>query len=246
MPTAVLAVLALALAVADDAPYEDAMAAGHKAYDAMALEDALADFQRAAAVDGVTVEDEVSARVWLGVTYAELAQFKEAKAAFVDAIRRDRGAKLPAGLPPKTIGLFEAARLIVDPPPGPPEPAVVDAPPVEHARPVIPDSLLARPATDDAQVDAEHPWETAPSSDGSDDADELVVVPQAARPPWILIASGAVAGGALLLVGTGAVLDIAAGPKPLDGGIASNALYGAGAALVVTAGALAVVGLVAN
>ena len=195
----------------------DALAAGRKAYDKIALEEALVDFESAEKL----APDDPEARVWVGVVLAEMGRFKDARAAFVDALKHGATA-LPDGVPPKTRGLFEAAKLDVEPPhPLPPDPQ-------EHA----PDASM-RPAPSAERTDA------ASSSLGAR-------ATSTTRTPWILVSGGVVAAGAVVLVSTGAVLDMAAGPKMLDGGLASDALYGTGSALLVAVGALAIVGLVAG
>lgn len=199
----------------------DAMAAGHAAYDAMALEVALKDFESAAKAN----PDDVDARIWVGVVLSEMGRFKEAKAAFVDALKKGATA-VPDGVPPRTRGLFESAKLEVEPPhPLPPDPPGSRGPPGSPER--APDVSVRE----------------APHSERSDDGPPAIKNAPA-RVPWVLVGGGVVAAGAVVLAGTGALIDVAVGPKMLDGGIASNALYASGSALFVAGGALAVVGLV--
>jgi tetratricopeptide (TPR) repeat protein len=205
--------LALAIAVAGTAPLEE----GRAHWRVMELEKAAAKFETA-----VTLAKDESARaealVWLGVVNAELGEFPRAKSAFVSALRLRGDVALPSDageIAPRVRGLFEAAKLEVEGPrplPRDPLPEVAE---------------VREPSRADEPTTAEP---TRPPVDEAREGDE--------GPPLLVVGAIALAGSGVMLLGTAAIVDVAAGPELLDGGAVSVVCLGAGGVMLLAGAAL--------
>lgn len=139
----IAALLFVAFALADNAPFQE----GLKAYDDIEYEDAIAKFQEAANVPGITNDDKAEVFLWLGVSHGQLGQFDAAKTAFDTAFTMNTNAAIATTLPPKVSEVLEASRqeaidreaaaAAAQAPPPPPKP-------VEEPLPVL---LIAGGAT---------------------------------------------------------------------------------------------------
>jgi tetratricopeptide (TPR) repeat protein len=205
--------IALLFALALATPLEE----GQAHWRVMDLEKAAAKFETA-----VTLAEDEDARaaalVWLGVVHAELGDFSRAKSAFVSALKLRADVELPANageIAPRVRGLFEAARLEVEGPrPLPRDLPDEPLPPIHGEATHIP----AAPLPPHGQA-------------------------QEQGAPLLVVASIALFGSGAMLLGTAAVVDVAAGPEVFDGGATSVVFLGAGAVMLVAGGALGIAAL---
>ena len=184
----------------------------------MELETAAAHFERAVTIAHDDTE-RAEALVWLGLARAELGDFSRAKTAFMRALRLRSDVVLPksAGeLAPRVRGLFEAAKLEVEGPRALPRD--------------LPDEPLP-PIYGEAP-----PASTTP----------VVVKRHGEAPALLVVGAVALAGSGVMLMGTAAIVDAAAGPELFDGGTTSIVVLGAGAVLLLAGGGLGAVALLAD
>ena len=210
------ALLVFALVVAAS-PLED----GQAHWRVMELEKAAAKFESAVTL-AKNEDARAEALVWLGVARAELGDFPRAKTAFMSALRLRSNVSLPASageVAPRVRGLFEAAKLEVEGPRPLPRDLPDEPLPPIHGEPGANGSSSSSPNA---------PVASAPVDDG---------------PPILVVGAIALAGSGVMLLGTAAIVDVAAGPELLDGGALSVACLGAGAVMLLAGGGLGAVAM---
>jgi tetratricopeptide (TPR) repeat protein len=207
--------IALLFVLALATPLEE----GQAHWRVMDLEKAAAKFETAVTL-AADEDARAAALVWLGVVHAELGDFSRAKSAFVSALKLRADVELPVNageIPPRVRGLFEAARLEVEGPRALPRDLPDEPlPPIHGEATHVPAPSLAQDGHTQAQ------------QQGS---------------PLLVVGSIALLGSGAMLLGTAAVVDVAAGPEVFDGGTSSVVFLGAGAVMLVAGGALGIVAL---
>lgn len=211
--------IALLLALAMAAPLEE----GQAHWRVMDLEKAAAKFESA-----VTLAKDEDARaealIWLGMARAELGDFPRAKAAFMSALRLRDDVTLPSDageIAPRVRGLFEAAKLELEGPrPLPRDPLPEPAPSTSMTRDANEE--------DDRAMTTSPPPVTPQSESAQEDG----------AAPLLVVGAIALAGSGVMLLGTAAIVDVAAGPELLDGGALSVACLGAGGVMVLAGAGL--------